>query len=137
MDSVSPNDSQRNFLARLMQATRRYARSKDYNDMIFQGQSDQPYFGAYSTKVIRRGTGKFIFGFERRRRKLRMAIPIEIDEPYRLARSWIADPLRNRAIIEINEDPDEEMQLYLIEMGRRSIDFHYEKKRRRSSPSTS
>src|SRR5258708_27452290 len=98
MDSVFPNDSQREFLARLMQATRRYARSKNYNDMIFQGQSDQPYFGAYSTKVIHRGAGKFIFGFERRRRKLRMAIPIGIDEPYRLARSWTGDPTRGRAV---------------------------------------
>ncbi len=128
MDSVSPNDSQRDLLARLMQATRRYARSKNYNDMIFQGQSDQPYFGAYSTKVIRRGTGKFIFGFERRRRKLRMAIPIDIPEPYRLARSWTGDPTRNRAVIEVGEHPDEEMRLYLIEMGKRSIDHHYRRR---------
>jgi hypothetical protein len=127
MDAVSPNQSQRAFLARLMEATRKYARSKNFNDMTFQGQSDQSYFGAYSTKIIRRGAGKFIFGFERRRDKLRMAIPIDIPEPYRLARSWTGDPSRNRAVIDIGEDLTEEMQLYFIEMGKRSIDFHYQK----------
>jgi len=129
MDAVSPNKFQRVFLARLMQATREYARLKNYNDMSFQGQEDQPYFGAYSTKVIRRGAGDYIFGFERRRRKLRMAIPIDIAEPYRLARSWTGDPTRNRAVIEVGENPDEEMQLYLIEIGKRSIDFYYNKKK--------
>lgn len=127
MDAVSPNKFQRAFLARIMQATREYARSKHYNDMSFQGHEDQPYFGAYSTKVIRRGAGDYIFGFERRSRKLRMAIPIDIAEPYRLARSWTGDPTRNRAVIEVGENPDEEMQLYLIEIGRRSIDFYYNK----------
>jgi hypothetical protein len=127
INSVSPNDSQRSFLLRLMQATRDYARSKNYNDMTFKGQADQPYFGAYSTKIVRRGSGKFIFGFERRAGKLRMAIPIDISEPYRLARSWTGDPSRNRAVIEIATALDEEMQLYFIEMGKRSIDHHYEK----------
>lgn len=127
MNAVTPNKAQRAFLARLMQVTREYARSKNFNDMSFQGQSDQPYFGAYSTKVIRRGAGDYIFGFERRRRKLRMAIPIDIAEPYRLARSWTGDPTRNRAVIDVGENPDEEMQLYLIEIGKRSIDFYYKK----------
>jgi|GEM_PF-6026854 len=129
MDAVSPNKSQRAFLARLMQATREYARSKHYNDMSFQGQEVQPYFGAYSTKVIHRGAGDYIFGFEKRRRKLRMAIPIDVAEPYRLARSWTGDPTRNRAVIEVGENPDEEMQLYLIEIGKRSIDCYYTKKK--------
>lgn len=129
MNAVSPNDAQQAFLTRMMQATREYARSKNYNDMSFQGQEDQSYFGAYSTKIIRRGAGDFIFGFDRRKRKLRMAIPIDIPEPYRLARSWTGDPTRNRAVIEVGEDPEEEMQLYLIEMGRRSIDFYYNKQK--------
>jgi hypothetical protein len=127
MNSVSPNDSQRTFLHRLMQATREHARSQHYNDMTFKGQADQPYFGAYSTKVIRRGAGKFIFGFERRRGKVRMAIPIGISEPYKLSRPWTGDPSRNRAVMEIGNEIDEELQLYFIEMGRRSIDYHYRK----------
>jgi hypothetical protein len=129
MDAVSPNEAQRAFFARLMQATREYARSKNYNDMSFQGQGDQPYFGAYSTKIIRRGAGNFIFGFARSSDKLHMAIPIGIAEPYRLAKSWIGDPSRNRAMIDMDDEPTEEMQLYLIEMGKRSIDYHYNKKK--------
>lgn len=133
IDAVNPTDSQRRFLERLMQSTREYARSKNHNDMTFRGHDNESYFCSYSTKTKRRGVGLFVFGFEKRTGVLYMAIPIEIDEPYRLARSWIADPLRNRATIKVNEDPNEEMQLYFIEMGKRSIDFHYEKKRRRSS----
>jgi hypothetical protein len=126
VDSVAPNESLRLFLVRLMEETRDYARSKNYNDMVFQGHVDHPYFGAYSTQVARRGVGKFIFGFERRRMGVRMAIPIDIPEPFRLAKSWTGDPSRNRAVIEVREEPNEEMQLYLIYMGKRSIDFHYE-----------
>jgi len=57
-----------------------------------------------------------------------MAIPIGISEPYRLAKSWTGDPSRSRAVIEIDDDLGEEMQLSFIEMGRRSIDFHYRNK---------
>ncbi len=127
MNSVAPTRSQKAFLLRLMDETREYARSKNLNDMTFQGQSDQPYFGAYSTKVIRRGYGKFIFGFERRKGKVFMAFPIAIPEPYKLARPWTGDPSRNRAVIDLGESPDEEMQLYLIDLGKKSIDYHYSK----------
>jgi len=123
--AVSPTAVERNFLERLVRETTEYARSKNHSDMYFQGHSDQSYFGAYSTKIIRRGAGRFIFGFDRRAGELRMAIPIGISEPYRLAKSWTGDPTRNRAVIEIGDDLTEEMQLYFIEMGRRSIDFHY------------
>ena len=128
IDAVSSNDLEREFLSRIVQETTEYARMKNYSDMYFQGHSDQSYFGAYSTKIIRRGAGRFIFGFDRRATKLRMAIPIGISEPYRLAKSWTGDPSRNRAVIEIGDDLSEEMQLYFIEMGKRSIDFHYNKK---------
>lgn len=132
IDAVSPTKLQRTFLEKLMQATKEYARSKHYNDMVFFGHDNESYYCAYSTKTRRRF---FVFGFEKRARKLYMAIPIGIDEPYRLARSWIADPERKRAIIKIDENPTEEMQLYFIEMGRRSINFYYEKKRQKSSHS--
>ncbi|MBI4548994.1 MAG: hypothetical protein HY707_13505 [Ignavibacteriae bacterium] len=126
IDAVRPTDVQRVFLKRIVKETTEYARSKNHSDMYFQGHSDQTYFGAYSTKIIRRGAGRFVFGFDRRSGKLRMAIPIGISEPYRLAKSWTGDPSRNRAVIEIGNDLSEEMQLYFIEMGKRSIDFHYE-----------
>jgi hypothetical protein len=128
IDAVFPTDVEREFLHRIVRDTAEYARSKNHTDMYFQGHSDQTYFGAYSTKIIRRGAGRFIFGFDRRAGKLRMAIPIGISEPYRLAKSWTGDPSRNRAVIEIGDVLSEEMQLYFIEMGKRSIDFHYEKK---------
>jgi hypothetical protein len=122
IDAVSPTTSQRRFLERLMESTRKFARSKHYNDLTFFGHGNESYYCAYWTKTKRRF---FVFGFERRRGVFYMGIPIEIDEPYRLARAWIADPKRKRAIIKIDEDPTEEMQLYFIEMGRRSIDYYY------------
>jgi hypothetical protein len=127
IDSVRPNNVQRVFLERIIQKTTEYARSKNFNDMYFQGHSDQSYFGAYSTETIRSGAGFFIFGFDRRGGILRFAFPIDIIEPYRLARSWTGDPSRNRAVIEIEGDLDEEMQLYFIELGKRSIDHYYNK----------
>lgn len=128
IDAVSPKGNQREFLERLMETTREYARSLNHNDMVFIGHSNESYFCAYSTNRKSRGVGLFIFGFENRSRTLYMAIPIDIEEPYRLARSWIADPSRKRATIKIDENVTEEMQLYLIEMARRSIDFHYRRK---------
>ena len=125
--AVRPSDVQKVILERIVQVTTDYARSKNYSDMYFQGHSDQTYFGAYSTKVIRRGAGKFIFGFDRRAGILRFAYPIDVPEPYRLAKSWTGDPSRNRAVIEIDENPTEEIQLYLIELGKRSIDHHYKR----------
>ena len=125
MNAVSPSESQRKFFARLMQETSDYARSKNYSDMHWKGHDDLPYFGAYSSELNRRGSGLFIFGIDRRGEILRFAFPIDIIEPYRLAKSWTGDPSRNRAIIEIQDDLDEEMQLYFIELGKRSIDFHY------------
>jgi hypothetical protein len=127
LEAVLPTNVQSKFLKRIVAETTDYARSKNHNDMIFQGHSDKTYFGAYSTIIIRRGAGRFIFGFARRDRKLHMAIPIDISEPYHLAKSWIGDPTRNRAMIDLDDAPTEEMQLYLIEMGKRSIDFHYNK----------
>ncbi len=126
LEAVSPTKVQREFLKRIVAQTTEYARSKNLNDMVFQGHSDQTYFGAYSTTIIRRGVGRFIFGFARRGGKLHMAIPIDIPEPYRLAKSWTGDPTRNRAIIDMDDEPTEEMQLYFIEIGKRSIDFHYD-----------
>ncbi len=125
--AVRPSDVQKVILERIVQVTTDYARSKNYSDMYFQGHSYQTYFGAYSTKVIRRGAGKFIFGFDRRAGILRFAYPIDVPEPYRLAKSWTGDPSRNRAVIEIDENPTEEIQLYLIELGKRSIDHHYKR----------
>lgn len=93
--------------------------------MHFLGHDNESYFCAYSNKTERRF---FVFGFEKRAKILYRAIPIEIDEPYRLARSWIADPSRNRAIIQVDDDPSEEMQLYSTEMGKRSIDYHYRRR---------
>jgi len=127
IDAVSPTDVEREFLRRIVRETTEYARSKKHTDMYFQGHSDQTYFGAYSTKIIRRGAGLFIFGFDRRGGILRFAFPIDIIEPYRLARSWTGDPSRNRAVIEIEGDLNEEMQLYFIHLGKRSIDHHYNK----------
>ncbi|MFH0989885.1 MAG: hypothetical protein V1799_07710 [bacterium] len=127
LDAVSPTEVERKFLERLVRETTEYARSKNHSDLYFQGHSDQGYFGAYSTKIIRRGAGRFVFGFDWRAGKLRMAVPIGISEPYRLAKSWTGDPSRNRAVIDIDDDLTEEMHLYFIEMGRRSIVFHYNK----------
>jgi hypothetical protein len=127
IEAVRPSDAQREFLKRIVEETTEYARSKDQSDMYFQGHSDQTYFGAYSTKVVRRGAGKFVFGFDRRGGVLRFAYPIDVPEPYRLAKSWIGDPTRNRVVIEIADEPDEEMQLYLIDLAKRSIDYHYTK----------
>lgn len=127
IEAVRPTDTQREFLKRIVQETTEYARSKNQSDMYFQGHSDQTYFGAYSTKVVRRGAGKFVLGFDRRGGILRFAYPIDVPEPYRLAKSWIGDPTRNRAVIEIADEPDEEMQLYLIDLAKRSIDYHYSK----------
>lgn len=125
IEAVSPSDLQRAFLKRIISETTEYAHSKNYNDMYFQGHSDKGYFGAYSTKIIRRGAGMYIFGFDKVSKKLRMAIPVGISEPYRLAKSWTGDPSRNRAVIEIDDSITEEMQQYFIELGKRSIDFHY------------
>jgi hypothetical protein len=125
IEAVRPSEAQRVFLNRIVQETTEYARSKNYSDMYFQGHSDQTYFGAYTTKVIRRGAGKFIFGFDRRSGILRFAYPIDVPEPYRLAKSWIGDPSRNRAVIEIDENPTEEIQLYVIDLAKRSIDHCY------------
>ncbi len=125
IEAVRPNDRQREFLKSIVRETTAYARSKEHTDMYFQGHGDQSYFGAYSAKVIRRGAGKFIFGFDRRAGILRFAYPIDVPEPYRLAKSWTGDPTRNRAIIEVAEAPDEEMRLYLIDLAKRSIDYHY------------
>ena len=125
IDAISLTTAQRRFLERLMESTRKYARSKHYNDLTFLGHGNESYYCAYSTKTKRRF---FVFGFERRRGVLYMGIPIEIDEPYRLARVWIGDPKRKRVIIKIEEDPTEEMQLYFIEMGRRSIDYYYRRR---------
>jgi hypothetical protein len=127
IEAVRPSNVERSFLLRIVEETTDYGRSSERTDMYFQGHSDQTYFGAYSTKVIRRGAGKFIFGFDRRGGVLRFAFPIGVAEPYRLAKSWTGDPSRKRAVIEIVRDPDEEMVLYLIELGRRSIDYHYSK----------
>ena len=127
IDAIGPNHDERVFLLRLIRETTAYARSRNHNDMYFQGHSDQTYFGAYSATSTRRGAGKFIFGFDRRGGMLRFAFPIEIAEPYRLAKSWTGDPKRNRAVIEIEGDLNEEMQLYFIELSRRSIDYCYSK----------
>ncbi len=127
IQAVRPTDAQRDFLKRMVQETTEYARSKNHSDMYFQGHSDHIYFGAFSSIVVRRGAGKFVFGFDRRRGILRFAYPIEVSEPYRLAKSWIADPKRKRGVIEVSEEPDEEIQCYLIELAKRSIDFHYAK----------
>lgn len=32
---------------------------------------------------------------------------------------FVGDPTRNRAVIEVGENPDDEMKLFLIEMGKR------------------
>jgi hypothetical protein len=125
IDAVTPGSKQRLFLERIIQETSEYARSRNLTDMYFQGHNDQAYFGAYSTQQKHIGAGKFIFGFDRRAKILRMAIPIGISEPYRLAKSWTGDPSRNRAVIDLDIEISEEFQLYLIEMGKRSIDFHY------------
>lgn len=125
IEAVQPSASQRDFLKRIIRETTEYARSKSYNDMYFQGHGDHNYFGAYSTKAIHRGAGKFVFGFDRRGGLLRFAFPIEISEPYRLAKAWVGDPTRNRAVIDVAEIPDEEIQLYLIDVAKRSIDYHY------------
>lgn len=127
LEAVRPNEAQRDFLKRIVQETTEYARLNNHTDMYFQGHSDQTYFGAYSSKVIRKGAGDFIFGFERRGGVLKFAYPIDADEPYKLAKSWIGDPTRNRAIIEVGENPDEEMQLYLIDLAKRSINYRYAK----------
>lgn len=125
IEAVRPNDTQTGFLKRIVQETTEYARSKNHSDMYFQGHGDQTYFGAYSSRVIRRGAGKFVFGFDRRGGMLRFAYPIDVPEPYRLAKSWIGDPTRDRAVIELTDEPDEEIRLYLIELAKRSIDYHY------------
>ena len=127
IEAVRPSDAKRDFLKRIVRETTEYARHRNHSDIYFQGHSDQTYFGAYSSKVIRRGAGKFIFGFDRRGGVLRFAYPIDVSEPYRLAKSWTGDPTRNRAVIEIDNNPSEEIQLYLIELGKRSIDYHYTK----------
>ena len=127
IESVAPTTFQRSFLERIVQQTSEYARSKNLTDMYFQGHSDQTYFGAYSTKIVRRGAGLFVFGFARREGVLHFAFPIDISEPYRIAKSWTGDPTRNRAIIELDDNPNEEIQLYLIDLARRSIDYHYER----------
>jgi hypothetical protein len=127
IEAVRPTDAQRAFLKRIVQETTDYARSKNHSDMYFQGHSDQTYFGAYSSKVIRRGAGTFVFGFDRRGGILRFAFPIDISEPYRLAKSWIGDPSRNRAVIDVDQDPTEEMQLYFIRLAKDSIDYVYSK----------
>jgi len=126
IEAVRPNDTQRDFLKRIVRETTEYARSKNHSDMYFQGHSDQTYFGAYSTKVVRRGAGLFVFGFARRGGVLHFAFPIDVSEPYKLAKSWIGDPTRNRAIIDLEDNPSEEIQLYLIDLARRSINYHYE-----------
>ena len=126
IESVTPTSAQRSFLQRIVQQTSEYARSKNLTDMYFQGHSDQTYFGAYSTKVVRRGAGLFVFGFARRGGVLHFAFPIDVSEPYKLAKSWIGDPTRNRATIDLDDNPNEEIQLYLIDLARRSIDYHYE-----------
>jgi hypothetical protein len=133
LEAVSPTPTQRIFLEKVVEVTSEYARSRDLNDMYFQGHSDQTYFGAYSTKIIRRGAGKFIFGFARRGGILHFAYPIDVPEPYRLARSWTGDPTRNRAIINLDDNPDEEIQLYILDMAKRSIDYHYEKLSKRGT----
>jgi hypothetical protein len=127
IESVTPTSAQRSFLERIIQQTSEYARSKNLTDMYFQGHSDQTYFGAYSTKVVRRGAGLFVFGFARRGGVLHFAFPIDVPESYKLAKSWTGDPTRNRAIIDLDDNPSEEIQLYLIDLARRSIDYHYEK----------
>lgn len=127
IESVAPTLAQRSFLERIVQQTIEYARSKNLTDMYFQGHSDQTYFGAYSIKVVRRGAGLFVFGFARRRGVLHFAFPIDVPEPYKLAKSWTGDPTRNRAIIDLDDNPSEEIQLYLIDLARRSIEFHYNK----------
>ncbi len=126
IDSVVPTLAQRSFLEHIIRQTCEYARSKNLTDMYFQGHSDQTYFGAYSTKVVRRGAGLFVFGFARRGGVLHFAYPIDVPEAYKLAKSWTGDPTRNRAIIELDDDPSEEIQLYIIDLARRSIDYHYE-----------
>lgn len=126
IESVTPTLDQRSFLERIVQQTSEYARSKNLTDMYFQGHSDQAYFGAYSTKVVRRGAGLFVFGFARRGGVLHFAFPIDVPEPYKLAKSWTGDPTRNRAIIDLEDNPSEEIRLYLIDLAKRSIDYHYE-----------
>lgn len=128
IEAVSPSLEQRQFFIRMVEETSEYARSKNYTDMYFQGHSDQTYFGAYSSRIIRRGAGLFIFGFARRDGIVHFAFPIGISEPYRLAKSWTGDPTRMRAIIDLEDNLSEEMQLYLTELAKRSIDFHYKEK---------
>ena len=127
IEAVTPTISQKSFLERIVQATSEYAKSKDLNDMYFQGHSDQKYFGAYSSKIIRRGAGIFIFGFARRSGILHFAFPIDIPEPYKLAKSWIGDPTRNRATIDLDENTSEEIQLYILDLAKKSIDYVYNK----------
>jgi hypothetical protein len=93
--------------------------------MYFQGHADQSYFGAYSSKVIRRGAGMFVFGFDRRGGILRFAYPIDVNEPRHMATPWTGDPTRDRAVIDLTDNPTEEVQAYLIELAKRSIDYHY------------
>jgi len=126
IDAVTPTVGHRAFLEKIVQETSIYARSRNYTDMYFQGHADQLYFGAYSTKIIRRGAGLFIFGFARRGGAIHFAFPIVVSEPYRLARSWTGDPTRNRAIINLEDVLSEEIQLYIIDLAKRSIDYHYE-----------
>lgn len=126
ISAVDPTSEQRVFLLRVVEAATDYARSRNHTDMFFQGHFDQTYFGAYSTKVRRRGAGKFVFGFAKRGGVIHFAFPVDVPEPYRVAKSWIGDPTRNRAMIELPTLPDEEMQLYLIDLAKRSIDFHYQ-----------
>jgi hypothetical protein len=133
LEAVSPTPTQRIFLEKVVQVTSEYARLRDLNDMYFQGHSDQTYFGAYSTKIVRRGAGNFIFGFARRGGILHFAYPIDVPEPYRLARSWTGDPTRNRAMINLDDNPDEEIQLYILDVAKRSIVYHYEKLSKRGT----
>ncbi len=62
IDAVSPTGPQKAFLSRLMETTRQYARSKNYNDMHFLGHDNESYFCAYSNKTERRF---FVFGFDK------------------------------------------------------------------------
>src|SRR5260221_14205601 len=120
IEAVGPTNEQRTFLKRIVPETTEHARSKNYNDMYFQGHRNKGYFGAYSTKIIRRGAGRSIFSLDRQGGVVHFAFPDKVVEPRTLSKPWEADLTRNRTNIGLEKAPSEEIQLYLIGLAKRS-----------------
>ena len=123
--AIKPQKTQQMYLEILIKEATEYAWLKGYTDFCFQGYNSYKYFCAYTTKVIRKGTGEFVFGFERKKDGLFFTFSDRIPEPKKISTPWTQKSEVHRVKILLPDDAAIEYWAYIVHLAKNSIDYSY------------